>query len=382
MERKLTWLNAVFLALAAGIMLMPAWNYFFSRIPDTPNNENRKKSGMPAFSFSNLDGFVKEYDRYYSDNFSLRDDFIALHNRFEYFVFGVSPVPDEVVIGKNGWFYDKDNIPGFRGSNRFTRKELKKIKAELHARTAWADSNGTRYYVAVVPGKMSVYPEYLPSSLCKPGKTTRYKQVVALNTGSTIRVIDLKKELLSRKHEGYDLYQRTDGHWNDLGAFYACTSILKYLKKDFPQLDPFPLDRYETVLDTQPGGQLVRMIHLEKEYPEPYVKLIPRLPTLVKDGEKRDYPVPPGISAADHQVVKVNDGGKKLKVLIIRDSFGVQMMPFFSEYFMESVFIHDEWKYRMREDLIEKEKPDIIINLIYENGLDKLLEFPFKAGPG
>jgi hypothetical protein len=119
------------------------------------------------------------------------------------------------------------------------------------------------------------------------------------------------------------------------------------------------------------------MVNLEKEFPELFVKLSELHEIQAHDGIKRPYPVPSSISAEDHQIIKINEHGKKLKCLIIRDSFTLLLVRYLQEHFKETVFIHDEWKYRMREDLIAAEKPDIVINIIFETGVEKLIQFPF-----
>jgi alginate O-acetyltransferase complex protein AlgJ len=377
-KRYIKILQLLFWILFSGFILLPAMNSCIHFIKENKGNENRTKSPKPDFDLTNLDSYVKKFDTYYTDNFSLRENYIELHNKFEYFILGVSPVPDEVVVGKNGWFYDKNCTPNYKGTNIFTEQEMAKLKDELAFRTKWAAERGIKYYLAVVPSKMNIYPEYLPSKIIKESDITRYDQIISLNNEPEINVIDIRKNLISHKKEGYDLYQHTDGHWNDLGAYYGYQEIMNRLSKDFPDLQPFPLSDYTIDIEKRSGGSIVSMINLEKEYPEQYVKLTEKNKVYAHDGKKRDYEAPKTIPAWEHQIIKVNDNGKKLKCLVIRDSFTLLMIRYLQEHFKETVFIHDEWKYRMREDLILKEKPDIVINIVFETGLDKLIEFPFS----
>lgn len=362
----------------SGLIILPTINGVFHFFKEENSHENRNKAKLPVFNVSKLDAFVKEYDSYYSDNFSLRENGISFHNKFEYFLWGVSPVPNEVIVGKNGWFYDKDCTENYSGANAFTKEELLQIEEELSYRSEWAASKNIKYYVAIVPSKMNVYPEYLPSKIIKVSNTSQYDQVVSLDKKSTINIIDIRKNLLSHKNDGYDLFQHTDGHWNDFGAYFGYQEIINRLSKDFPELKPSDLKDYTISLEQRPGGSIVSMINLEKEFPENFVKLTEKDTIYAYDGIKRPYERPATIPEWDHQIIKVNDHGKKIKCLIIRDSFTLLLIRFLQENFKESVFIHDEWKYRMREDLIEKEKPDVVINIVFETGLNKLIEFPFK----
>ncbi|HXU26448.1 MAG TPA: hypothetical protein VN698_04390, partial [Bacteroidia bacterium] len=252
-------------------------------------------------------------------------------------------------------------------------------KDELIKRTKWAAKNGAKYYLAVVPNKMSVYPEFLPNQIIKISEKTRYDQIVALDNSPTINVIDVKENLLKHKNDGYDLYQHTDDHWNEYGAFYGYQAIMNRLEKDFPELKPAPLSDFKIEI-VQGIGNVAKMINVEKEYPENFLKLTNKNKTYGQDGVKRGYPVPKGISDWDYEMVKVTDNGKKLKCLIIRDSFTLLMIKYLQEHFKESIFIHGEWQYKMHEDLILKEKPDIVICIVVETYLDNIIKFPFDAG--
>jgi alginate O-acetyltransferase complex protein AlgJ len=377
MSRYLKSLQIVMLVIFFAIILLPELNHFFHFIPEVKGNENRTKSKKPEFDISRLDAFVKEYDNYYTDNFSLRENGILFHNKLEYFTLGVSPVPNEVVVGKEGWFYDKNCLDNYTGSNAFSPNDLLTLKKELAYRSKWASEKNIKYLLVVVPNKMNVYPEYLPDNIIKVSEQTRYDQVMTLDGKSGINIVDVRKILLDHKKDGYDLFQRTDGHWNDLGAYYGYQAIINRLSEYYSELKSNPLSDYTINIEKRPGGSIVSMISLSNEYPEKFVKLTEKNKTYAYDGKKRPYEVPKTISAWDHQIVKENDHVKKLKCLIIRDSFTLLLVRYLQEHFSESVFIHDEWKYRMREDLIENEKPDIVLTIVLENELNKLLEYPF-----
>jgi hypothetical protein len=95
---------------------------------------------------------------------------------------------------------------------------------------------------------------------------------------------------------------------------------------------------------------------------------------------KRGYPVPDGVSDWDAEIVKANENGKKLKCLITRDSYTLKMVQYLQEHFKECVFIHDAWKYKLHEEIIQKENPDIVMSIIIETNLGKLLENSSSLG--
>ncbi len=370
-------INTLVVIIFLGVLLLPSINEGFHLIKEEEGTENRTKALKPLFEKDSLEKFVKNYDLYYTDNFNLRNNFIKFLNQFEFSIFGTSPVPDEIVVGKHGWFYLANCVPNYKGINLFTEKQLIQYKNELKKRTRWAAKRGIKYYLAIIPNKMNVYPEYLPSKIINVSEKTRYDQIVALNNDTSINIIDIKKNLLKHKNDGYDLYQHTDDHWNDLGAYYGYEAIMSKLCKDFPELKGHELHDYKIEIKTRTGN-LANMISMDKDYPENFIQLTEKYIVNAQDGIKRGYTVPKTVSDWDFEIIKVNSHGKKLKCLVIRDSFTIYMIKYLQEHFKETVFIHSEWLYQMHEDLIWKEKPDIILNIMLETGLNKIIEFPFK----
>jgi hypothetical protein len=76
----------------------------------------------------------------------------------------------------------------------------------------------------------------------------------------------------------------------------------------------------------------------------------------------------------DYEIVMENPKVNNLKLLVIRESFGGAMIKFYQEGFGKSVVIFDAWKHKLNEDIIIKEKPDIVIQQVVESFLPNLLE--------
>ncbi len=371
-----TILRLIMITVFSAAIVLPELNSRVHLIAEEAGNENRAKTKKPEFNVNKLDQYVKDFDSYYTDNFNLRETLIRIYNNFEFYFWKKSPVPDDVVVGKENWFYDMDNLPDYKGTNLFTPVQLSTLQQELALRTQWAEDMGVKYYVAVVPNKMHVYPEYLPKNVIKLSGVSRYDQLISLDNKQGIRIIDLKENIVKHKDQEQYLYQHTDGHWNELGSYFGYQAIMNRLAKDFPELSPRPVSDYSITIDER-EGQLAKMMNVEKNYPEQFVKLIPKNEMLSKDGQKRGYPVPHGIGDWDYEIVKVNEHGKKLKCLIIRDSFTFQMLQYFQEHFQRTVFIHGQWRAAMFEEFILREKPDIVINILVETFLHNLIQFPF-----
>ena len=64
------------------------------------------------------------------------------------------------------------------------------------------------------------------------------------------------------------------------------------------------------------------------------------------------------------------------KLMIVSDSFGEYILELLSERFSKSVKIWDNWEYKLNEDIVEKEKPDVMLLVIHEQNLKNLLKHP------
>jgi hypothetical protein len=60
--------------------------------------------------------------------------------------------------------------------------------------------------------------------------------------------------------------------------------------------------------------------------------------------------------------------------LIIRDSFTDFNIRLFAENFNRSYFIFDAWKYKAHFNMIDDQKPKVVLYMIVENNLDRLLD--------
>lgn len=380
MTRSEKTIHISFLVIICIVVLLPSINDRISIIPAAKINENRGLASKPDTSIHNPTSWVRAYDAYYADNFGLRSNLIKLYNKFEFYVLGVSPMPEKVILGKNGHFFNADNLEGYKGINRFSATELKDLKLDLAGRTSWCEAQGIKYYVAICPSKMSIYPEFLPDGIQRVSDKTCYDQVLSIADGKTVKVIDMRAELLKHKNEGEGLFQYRDDHWNQLGAYYGYKAIFDYVSRDFPELKAKPRSNFEISHESR-GGNMTDMISLREELPENFLLLNSKTGYEARDGERRNYEVPNGLTPDDHEIVKINDHGKTLKCLVIRDSYTLLMMHLLPEHFRETVLMHDFWMARVREDLILREQPDIVLNILVETGIRKLLEHKSTLDP-
>ncbi|NRA10943.1 MAG: hypothetical protein HRT57_03185, partial [Crocinitomicaceae bacterium] len=334
------------------ILVFPMVNGYMEFIENKEIKENRVMAAEPIFDMAKLDAYTENYDLYYSDNFSLRTNLIDILNGLEFDVLGVSAKPGLVTVGKDGWFYATKSKAFHENAFVFNEKVMRMIRKELTSRNDWCEERGIKYYTAIVPNKMNVYPEYLPRTVFKKGQFGRRDQLVGLNSDPNINMIDIRENIMKHKKDGPLLFQKTDDHWTDYGAFFGYEAIIERVAKDFPELRPQTLEEF-TITSVSKEGNMAKMIGLAEEFTEQFVVLKRKTPTTVRTGVKVGYKTDGELSQSEVEMVKVNVNGEPLKCLIIRDSFTLKMMKFLDEHFQSTTYIHDEWRGRLRKDIIE-----------------------------
>lgn len=330
--------------------------------------EKRGLAQKPTLNLreGNIEDFIIEYEAYVNDNYGYRNKMIRWNNMFKVKVLKVSPV-DKVLLGKDGWlYYNSDGvIDDYRGLNHFTDEELQVIKRNLEERRDWLSKQGIRFYIMVAPNKHTIYPEYLPGHIKKINDESRLDQLIKyLNKTSDIDIIDVR-EILDNNKSDYELYRKNDTHWNALGAYYGYTEIVKAMEKDFPHIKAIQLENF-TIQSNDSVGDLGVMLSLGDVLVANRISLSPKFNSAVEDGlaEKELYPNP------DQLVVKENKSLSDFNLVMFRDSFATELIPFLSEHFSRSVFI---WDQHFNSDVILREQPQVVIHEVVERNLSSLL---------
>ncbi|MEI7594232.1 MAG: DHHW family protein [Bacteroidota bacterium] len=359
------------------IISFPLINSRFSLIKDIPSNENRKMASKPQLNFNLLDPYPPLYEKYYSDNFTIRSLMIKYYNLLNIYAFEKSPIPDQVIFGKDGWLFLAGNeLDAYRGKNSFNQKDLEEFKLELEYRKKYIENNGGKFYFMIAPNKANIYSNKMPNNIFKINNQSWGEQLIEyLNLNSNVKPIDISNALINTKKE--NLYYKLDNHWTELGAFYASNEVLKRIHLDFPKVNQLPISDYDLLIsDKTHQGNIANMLSNLKSFKEFEYKLVRKPNFKAVDAAKAGYKVTEGFPYSwDYENVKEIIGSKNPKILIISDSFGYSIFPFISEEFSRSVKIFDAWQYKLNEEIIQKEKPDIVLLITVEPLLKNILKY-------
>ncbi len=357
-------ISGVFIA----IIFFPFVNDRLNLVKDLPNLENRKLAEKPVLDLGLLDPYPAAFEKYYNDTFSFRSRLVNYFNAYNCIFLKKSPYPDKVIIGNHGWLYVAGNdMDAWLSKNRFSEKELREIKEELERRAAWLATKNCKFYVMITPGKANVYPEYIPHTLRQINKQGWGEQLIEyVRKNSNVNMVDVFSYYRTVKSKDL-FYYALDNHWNRLGGFHAANAAIKDMQKDFKQLDLLDLKNYEVIQSPREKGNLKQMLGNLEIYQDTEYDVVPKAGFKYVETPKQNYPTPEGFPYPwEYEFDYEIKGSDKPRLLVFSDSFGGGAMPYLSENFSRSVKIFGGWTYHIDRDIVEKEKPDVVLLMIQE----------------
>ena len=212
----------------------------------------------PHFTF---DDFVsgkwqRRMEGYVKDHQGFREPAIRRYNQYLWSLYHRSTNPNSVVVGKDNylfepWFVDEyytgcyhhfypdslgipDHAKGQVFLNRMSR--LAKLQAIL-------EEQGVHLFLAILPGKERIYPQYLPDRGAKArhdrlrGHHRAYDYY--RNSHYDFRCVDICHCFDSLNgHTPYLLFTQTGTHWSNIASTYAFDTIMRYMQTFGPPIRP------------------------------------------------------------------------------------------------------------------------------------------------
>jgi alginate O-acetyltransferase complex protein AlgJ len=321
--------------------------------------ENRELAPFPQLGRSpgSLTAFADGVRAWFGDHFGLRAMLIRWHGVTHLCVFGESP-SDSVIKGDGGWlFYATDfAMQDYVRADPFTPDDIANWRAAVLAAARWLRGRHTPYLFFVAPDKHVIYPDEMPDEIVPVNDISRTDQLYTALQDAGL-MVDVRPALFAAKsHER--VYQRTDTHWNDRGAFVAYQHIIAAVRARLPAVPPaWTRDDFDDVTREVDSGDLAGMIGLKEVLREEDLALVPKRPRRAVVIEPR------GARPTDEEGYLVTEipGSSLPRAVVFRDSFVSQLVPFLSEHFSRVVYA---WQNDFDATMIEREHPAVVIQEI------------------
>jgi hypothetical protein len=362
--------RSTLLAFVFGILLLlPTLDQLFDLTARFSSTENRQASSIPPLNFPHVRSFARQFDQFYKENFGWRNALFYAYSRWKLNVLGESPLPEKVVVGKSGWFYLGNSynnvINQHRGLQPLSADSARSITSHLLKRQQELAKQGIRLYVMVAPDSHSIYPEFLPDRMSASPGPSRLDVLKQAIQQTDLPFIDVRDTLINTK-PSHVVYNKTDTHWNDYGTMIGSATLLERIRQDLPAIPPMQSSDFRIEQQKGVGGDLVHMLTVQDEQKDPIYYYIQPSGSRVA----RQVATEPNALSGFPSTHFTGSGTGKL--LFIGDSFSHSMMQFLPAYFRESHFVRGN---RLNPEIIQKERPDVVVIEVVERNISFLGNF-------
>ena len=228
-------IETVFLTLFFVILFIPMLSINQDKISE---KENRKlavwKPLIKKDCRLNFD-FGKDFEKWFNDRFFLRDSAINLYKTI-YFTFR-DRNSKGLIDEKTKTLYQNWEFKHF--DKGYIANKLEYFN-KFHE---WCDKNNIKLYILITPQKADIYPTKLNHYIQYDTQENKANFFNEFRKTNKLKIIYPYNEMLEAKKDNL-MYFKTEHHWTDDGAFVGYKSLMKEMKKDFPDLVPLTEDDF------------------------------------------------------------------------------------------------------------------------------------------
>lgn len=222
--------------------------------------EGRLLAEPPSWpkSYRDLTPAVAQLRSFLDDHFGLRDMLIKANAQMRYSLLRSTINPD-VMIGRDGWlFFTGDSDIEQSAGLLIRRADIDQFASFAAALYAQLHRRNIAFVVASPPNSTTIQRKYLPAWAAAAPALTEYDLILRALARRHVPAVDLRPPLAAEQRRR-DTYQRTDTHWNNLGALIGYDTVVHALGRDDWTI---ALDRVVKGVAERTGGDLARLIGL------------------------------------------------------------------------------------------------------------------------
>ena len=352
----------------AVLLALPSLDQWLGLSANFVSTEKRVLTPLPSFQYPHVQTFIAQFNQYYKENFGWRNALFYQYSQWKYRILHTSPLPEKVVVGKNGWFYPGNSMNQILDRHQglpISPDTLAVVAQRLNTYQQQLTAQGTKLYLLIAPDSYTIYPENVPDHLQTKDSQSNFNGIKNyLLAHTTIPVVDVRDALMSAKTD-HVVYCQTDTHWNFYGSLVATLSLVERVRQDFPNIPAPCLADYQVETLKGEGGDLVTMFAMNHELVDSVQYRI-KLPDHLLH-RQTEVTKSPGGGILSERFISSSTGLPKL--LLLGDSFSYWMEQFVPGYFRESHLVRT---HQLDTKLANAEHPDIVVIEIVERNIDLL----------
>lgn len=224
-------------------MALPAINTLVPFIFSAPLQGAVSYEADTSFSWKGwwTGGYQEQKEKHLNDYFGFRADFVRLHNQLEYTLF--EKLNARIVVeGKDHYLYEKPYIDSYYGNDFRSEKDLLKTAASLKKIQQALKARGKELLFVCIPGKATVFPQYIPQKLEQANRgTTNMPVMLHILDTMGIDYVDIYKWYLNAKDTlKYPFMTKYNTHWSSYGCALGMNEVIAKLEqlknKDLPDM--------------------------------------------------------------------------------------------------------------------------------------------------
>ena len=314
--------------------------------------EKRLPATFPATFFKKE--FFKQFEMWYSDHYPYKYELVRFFSKNYAELAGVSIRPHDVVLGKEEWLFlgNRFNqiMSRYRGQQIPSAEQVAAAEARYGKLHHDAKSRNVPIVIAVAPDKQRIASEFLPQWVLPGSDGPGIVAVIRELAQSGINLLWLLPAVEEAKNHLHPLPVafEYDSHWNGASGFFAFKTIMAELDAQMDGL--FIPDANDYVFRSRAGESDLTKILMLPEVPSTDVYAVPLrfdLPEHVirtefhADGhstEEASPLTPKHLRGASSPRLTFNhEAPMRERALLITDSFGTALEPYFIQHFHETV---------------------------------------------
>ncbi len=220
--------------------------------------------------------FPAQWDAYWRDAFPFRGRLIqlqaAVRHRFLRANGRLSIFLDD------GFVCDLETLDRYRGRITLDDRKLDAFIELLRRKRRFFEEAGIAYYFVFPPSRIEFHRDRFPAALRLPAQHHLLARILARMPAEVrqyVIVTDDAMRTAHARHPDRRLFYRRDHHWSDWGRTVGAAEIVRFLRRDFPELPPLDPDAVPFVL--APEGReywydLRRLGVPFESFPEPRIE--------------------------------------------------------------------------------------------------------------
>lgn len=384
-------IDIVFLLIFFILLCLPISHIDKSVKSDTENRNLAKKPALVSKHKLNYN-FGKDFNNWFNDRFNARKQAINTNIAITCMINSKNCKNGEVTFDKkHNLLYREFNFWGMKPITKNKEDILKTHAINIGKLQEYCNNNNIGLYLLIVPRACDYFDFDMPDK--RKYTTNPADEVIDyIKANTNVKIVYPKKEM-EEANKVSPVFFKTDHHWTKKGAYTGYSSLIKEIKKEYPDVDLLDENKLEKYYDKRVSewwnkklnqGQTFKQMRL----PKFYAKRILDTPYLYyKNPEFKN------LEQLNTKYIKTKQDvqfkysyGAKERVLVIGDSFGCNLFEFMPYSFNESLYLYNNPRgliFEKYKPIIEEYKPDLLVLLFYTPNIPKFLDlYPNKYAKG